>query len=100
MIPKHAEKGQIVHEIELGVMLKKTGYKIKRSEWKDYIGGYFLLLDYTDAVFLKESITKCLPWYMAKNQDNFLCLSDLIPAEAIDDPHNVELELKIHNEVR
>lgn len=37
---------------------------------------------------------------MAKNQDNFLVLSDPIPAEDIDDPHNVELELKINGQVR
>jgi 2-keto-4-pentenoate hydratase/2-oxohepta-3-ene-1,7-dioic acid hydratase in catechol pathway len=99
-IPKTAENGQIVHEVELGVMLKKGGYRIPKQDWKDYIGGYFLLLDYTDSLELKEAIAKGGPWLMSKAQDNFLFLSDFIPAEAIDDPHNVELELKINNEVR
>jgi len=81
-------------------MLKKSGFKIPKSDWKDYIAGYFLLLDYTDAIELRKCIAKGGPWLLAKGQDNFLYLSDFVPAEAIDDPHNVDLELKINNEVR
>jgi hypothetical protein len=33
---------------------------------------------------------------MSKAQDKFLFLSDIIPAELIDDPLNVELELKVN----
>lgn len=38
----------IHHEIELGVLINKKGYQIKKSEAHDYIGGYFLLLDVSD----------------------------------------------------
>ena len=37
---------------------------------------------------------------MGKTPDNFLVLSDLIPKEAIADPHNCELELKINGQVK
>ena len=47
-IPKYAKKGDINHEVELGVMLAKGGKNIKRPDWKSYIGAYFLLIDYTD----------------------------------------------------
>jgi 2-keto-4-pentenoate hydratase/2-oxohepta-3-ene-1,7-dioic acid hydratase in catechol pathway len=48
-IPKHCNNGQVFHEIELGVMLKKGGrHHVKMSDWKEDIGGYFLLIDYTD----------------------------------------------------
>ena len=43
---------------------------------------------------------KTLPWFQSKAQDNFLYLGDLIPVDAIEDPHNVDLELTINGEVR
>lgn len=82
-------------------MLKRGGrHHSKHNDWKDDIGAYFLLLDYTDVEETKKATQKGLPWYTAKAQDNFLVLSDMIPADEIDDPHNVELELRINDEVR
>jgi len=49
---------------------------------------------------MKQAVTKGAPWFMSKAQDNFLYLSDFIPADAVEDPHNLELELKINSEVR
>jgi 2-keto-4-pentenoate hydratase/2-oxohepta-3-ene-1,7-dioic acid hydratase in catechol pathway len=80
-IPSHAKKGEIFHEVELGVMLAKGGRNIKRPEWKSYIGAYFLLIDYTDVAWLNHSMSKSQPWFMSKAQDNFLYLSDMIPAD-------------------
>lgn len=98
-IPKTAENGSIIHEVELGVMLKRGGRHHSKhfNDWKDDIGGYFLLIDYTDAVKLKKDSQGGLPWYLSKAQDNFLVLSDIIPASEIEDPHNVDLELKIND---
>ena len=82
-------------------MLKRGGrHHSKLSDWREDIGGYFLLIDYTDFDETKKATQGGLPWYMAKAQDGFLCLSDMIPVEAIEDPHNVELELKINGQVR
>ena len=39
---------EIHHEVELGFVLSKGGKYIKKENWKDYIGGYFLALDLTD----------------------------------------------------
>ncbi len=79
-------------------MLKHSvGPNFHKEEWQSHIGGYFLLLDYTDADELKKAVPKGLPWFQSKAQDNFLALSDLIPCEAIDDPHNVDLELKLND---
>ena len=88
--------GAIFHEVELGVMLKGGGKHLRKDDWKNDIGAYFLLLDYSDTHMVKEAIEQGKPWFMAKAQDRFLVLSDIIPVEAIDDPHNVELELKIN----
>jgi 2-keto-4-pentenoate hydratase/2-oxohepta-3-ene-1,7-dioic acid hydratase in catechol pathway len=71
------------------------------AEWKDHIAGYFLLIDYTDSTMTKEAVEKGQPWFIAKGQDRFLVLSEnVIPAEKIEDPHKVELELKINGETK
>ena len=33
----------IVHELELGLVIGKKGRNIKRQDYLEYIGGYFLL---------------------------------------------------------
>ncbi|CDW77327.1 fumarylacetoacetate hydrolase family protein [Stylonychia lemnae] len=100
-IPKLCNNGQVFHEIELGVMLKRGGrHHAKMSDWKEDIGGYFLLIDYTDFDEAKKAMINGLPYFKGKAQDGFLYLSDLIPVEAIDDPHQVELELKINDQVK
>lgn len=73
---------------------------MKRHDWRQDIAGYFLLIDYTDTNMIKEATEHGKPWLLAKAQDKFLYLSDIIPAEAIEDPHNVELELKINGKTR
>ena len=69
MIPKYAKKGDIVHEIELGVVLKKGGFNIKRPDWKKYIGGYVLLLDYSNVSFVKQAKANGQPWLLGKGCD-------------------------------
>lgn len=55
------------HEVELAVMLSKGGSNIKRGDWKSYIGGYFLAIDYTDMAEAKNAQAKGLPWFLAKS---------------------------------
>ena len=43
---------------------------------------------------------KGTPWYFSKTMDGFLYLGDFIEQDKIKDPHNVELELKVNNQVR
>ena len=33
--------------------MRKTAYKIKKDDYLDYIGGYFLCLDLTDRAYLQ-----------------------------------------------
>ena len=100
MIPRHCEKNSVKFEAELGVMLKKGGRDIKQEEWRDYVGGYFLALDYTDFNELVSSRSSSLPWLLAKSQDNFLFLSDFIEEQSVQDPHNIEIELKVNDETK
>lgn len=59
-----------------------------------------MCLDYTDTGDVDESRKAGVAWTFGKNQDGFLMLSDLVDKEAIGDPHDVELMLKINGEIR
>ena len=82
-------------------MLKKgVHHSLKGEGWKDAIGCYFLLIDYSDGTVVSQAVEKGHPWYLGKGQDGFLALSDMISPELIEDPHQVELELKLNGVTR
>lgn len=41
-------RDQIYHEVELGIVIGKTGMNISESHAMDHVGGYALALDMTD----------------------------------------------------
>lgn len=47
-----------------------------------------------------EAKKKGLPWDISKGFDTFLPLSKVIPKSAIPDPHNIELYLKVNDQLR
>ena len=49
---------QIYHEVELGVVIGKTGVSISESQAMDYVGGYTLALDMTDLDLILEKVSK------------------------------------------
>ena len=63
MIPYHSEPEDVVHEVELGVILND---KDSSASWIDRIGAYVLLLDMTHKGHLGQAIEKSTPWYKAK----------------------------------
>ena len=96
-IPWHAAEDATVHEVELGVIM--NGLRRDQVEkWEDRVGAYVLLLDMGDMAMIKNALTNGLSWTIAKHQDNFLVLGDLIRKETIHDPHNIDLLLKINGE--
>ena len=54
----------------------------------------------TDKVRIGNAIKSKTPFFTAKNQDGFLILGDLLSKDLVEDPHNMELELRINGEVR
>ena len=78
-------------------MISKTLRFYKQDDnWRDYIGGYFLLLDLTDRDLQGEFKKNGQPWTLSKCQENFMPVSNFIDAEEVKDPHNLEMELKIN----
>ncbi|KAI8058388.1 hypothetical protein BDF22DRAFT_739795 [Syncephalis plumigaleata] len=85
-------KGCIVHhEVELGVVIGKTGRDIPAVEANQYVAGYVL------ADIVKK---KGLPWSAAKGFDTFTPVGNFISNEAIPNPDDVNLWLKVDGETR
>ena len=88
------------HEVELGVVIAKTGSNIKESETKEYIYGYLLGLDITARDLQSAAKKQGHPWAIPKGFNTFCPLSIVIPASEISDPHSLILSLKVNGETR
>lgn len=104
-----AEGGQILiphysndchHELELALLIGKSGKNIPKNEALDHIAGYAVALDLTLRDLQATQKEKGLPWEIAKGFDTSCPLSEFIAAEAIKNPDNLELTLKVNGEVR
>ncbi|KAF8709393.1 Calcium proton exchanger, partial [Rhizoctonia solani] len=115
-------KGVLVHyEVELGVVIGKTGRDISEAQADSHVAGYsmFTLHDWWDcridqltvnykalsidmtARNMQDAVKKKgLPWSAAKGFDTFTPTSPFIPREKIVDPHNLNLWLKINGEFK
>lgn len=98
-------KGVVVHhEVELAIILGKT-LKNLPSDFSpqqalDAIDGYALAIDMTARNVQDEAKKKGLPWSIGKGFDTFLPLSPYIPKSKIADPYQVELSLKINDQIK
>ncbi|KAI8812435.1 hypothetical protein BJ742DRAFT_747095 [Cladochytrium replicatum] len=93
-------KGCIVHhEVELGVVIGKTGRDIPASLADSYVAGYVLALDMTARNLQDEAKKKGHPWSTAKGFDTFTAASSFVPKDALPDPHNAHLWLKVDDRV-
>ena len=91
---------EIHHEVELGVVIGKTGFKISEAQAAEYIAGYCLALDMTARDLQSKLKAKGLPWTLAKGFDTSCPVSDFIPSQNISNPQNVDLWLKVNGELR
>ena len=86
---------EVHHEVELGVLIGTTGKYIDAKDWKNYVDGYFIGIDFTDrklqAIFKKNGS----PWCLSKSQDGFYAMSGFVAAEKVRNPHDLEISLKI-----
>ena len=88
------------HELELAVLIGKTGKNISQAEALQHVAGYGVALDLTLRDLQNELKDKGLPWEIAKGFDTSCPLSDFVPADQVDNPNNIRLLLKVNGEVR
>ncbi|MGQ4833858.1 MAG: fumarylacetoacetate hydrolase family protein [Candidatus Asgardarchaeia archaeon] len=92
---------EVQHEIELAVIIKKSGKDIKEEDAMNFVLGYTILLDITARDLQREAKSKGWPWTISKGFDTFAPIGPrIVASEEIINPHNLEMVLKVNNEVR
>ncbi|KAJ1920137.1 hypothetical protein H4219_001510 [Mycoemilia scoparia] len=94
-------KGSVVHhEVELGVVIGKTGRDINEQNAFQHVAGYVLALDMTARNIQDIAKQKGLPWSQAKGYDTFTPIGEFIPKEMVPDPHKVRLWAKVAGKIK
>ena len=93
--------GRVDHEIELGVVIAKDGKNISEEEAMDYVAGYTIINDISARKMQIDDLDKGHPWLRSKSYDTFCPVGPyLVPSWVISDPYNIDLTLKINDEVK
>jgi 2-keto-4-pentenoate hydratase/2-oxohepta-3-ene-1,7-dioic acid hydratase in catechol pathway len=93
--PEHLTQ-ELDYELELAVVLKKTGKHFTPEEAEDYIGGYVIFNDIT-ARDIQRREMKSGVFSFCKGIDTFCPLGPwIVTADEIDDPHNLAMELRVN----
>jgi len=107
IIPWPAYSKEIDYEIELAVVIGKTAKCISPKEAKKVIGGYTIANDVSArSVTFKQGREKrpwdeFYDWLGGKWADGFLPLGPcIVTADEIDNPQNLQMMLKVNNQVR
>ncbi len=88
------------HELELALLVGKSGKNIPEERALSYLSGYAVALDLTLRDLQSELKNKGLPWEIAKGFDTSCPLSDFIAADSVSDPNKLELCLQVNGEIR
>jgi len=93
--------GRVDHEIELGVVIGKKGKNIPEAEAIHYIAGYTIINDISARKMQIDDLNESHPWFRSKSYDTFCPVGPyLLPADAIFNPNNLDLTLKINGKVK
>ncbi|XP_051179496.2 oxaloacetate tautomerase FAHD2, mitochondrial [Lolium perenne] len=88
------------HEVELAVVISRRARDVPEASAMDFVGGYALALDMSSNDLQSASKSAGLPWTLGKVQDTFTPISAVIPKSAIKNPYDLELWLKVDDELR
>ncbi|KAF3330785.1 acylpyruvase FAHD1 [Carex littledalei] len=88
------------HEVELAVVIGQKARDVSVAAAMDYVGGYALALDMTAREIQSQAKSAGLPWTVAKGQDTFTPISTVVPKSLVANPHDLELWLKVNDEIR
>ena len=86
------ESGDVQHEAELGIVIKKGGYKIKNP--KEHILGYTIVNDVT----ARDIERKMIQWSASKSFPTFCPCGPFIETEI--NPGDLEIACKVNGELR
>jgi 2-keto-4-pentenoate hydratase/2-oxohepta-3-ene-1,7-dioic acid hydratase in catechol pathway len=97
--PEHLTK-ELDYEIELCIVLGKSGKFIKESEAESYIGGYLIFNDIT-ARDIQRREMQSSNFVFSKSIDTFCPFGPwIVTADEIPDPYNLDILLTVNGEKR
>ncbi|XP_020100482.1 acylpyruvase FAHD1, mitochondrial [Ananas comosus] len=85
------------HEVELAVVIGQKARDVPVKAAMDYVGGYALGLDMTAREIQSSAKSAGLPWTLAKGQDTFTPISQVLPKSMVKNPDDLELWLKVND---
>lgn len=88
------------HEVELVIVIGKSGKHIPASNAFEHIMGYCIGLDMTLRDVQSEAKKKGLPWSVAKGFDTSAPLSEIIPSGKISDPQQLHIQCSVNGNIR
>jgi len=86
--------------VELAVVIGKKTKDVPQSKVMDHIAGYTIALDMTARNQQDQAKKAGLPWTQSKGYDTFCPIGRFLPKERIPNPSNVDIWLKVNNQVR
>ena len=97
--PEHLTK-ELDYELELAVVLKKSGKHFSPEEAQGYIGGYLIFNDITARDIQRQEM-KSGVFSFCKGIDTFCPLGPwIVTADEIGDAHNLAMELRVNGQPR
>lgn len=97
----HPKATQPDWEAELAVVFKRGGSDISRDNAMDHVAGYMVVNDVTnrDQIFTADPKDLGADWLHAKHSPGYFPMGPMIvPAQFVDDPHNLLITLKLNGE--
>lgn len=88
------------HEVELAVLIGTKGKNVAADDAMSLIAGYGIAIDMTLRDTQAKLKEKGFPWEKAKGFDTSCPISNFVPVEMIDDPHNLAIQLSVNGEIR
>ncbi|HEV2387875.1 MAG TPA: fumarylacetoacetate hydrolase family protein [Candidatus Acidoferrales bacterium] len=97
--PDHLTK-ELDYELELAVVLKKSGKFFTKEEAAGYVGGYVIFNDVTARDIQRQEM-KSGVFSLCKGIDSFCPLGPwIVTADEIPEPHNLKMELRVNGRTR
>jgi len=88
------------HEVEMVIVIGKSGSRIAAHQAMDVVAGYAVGLDMTMRDVQADAKKRGHPWAVAKGFDTSAPLSPAVPKDSIADPHTLDISLRVNGSIR
>ncbi|MGH8953121.1 MAG: fumarylacetoacetate hydrolase family protein [Acidimicrobiia bacterium] len=96
----HQLTNELDYELELAVVIGKSGSFFSPEEASDYIGGYLVFNDITARDIQREEM-KSGVFSLCKGIDTFCPIGPwIVTPDEVGDPHTLDVELRVNGDVR